>query len=338
MATLTQRAEQALLGALIINPSQIDDMPYLAAVDLADPRHHAILAALSEIHAEIPRASGTALAELVTARTGGAGVTVPYLTGLAESCPDPGAAAVYGRMAEEASLRRMLAVHAEALTQEAGTGPEAGTENEHLVRLAEAMKSHSRNFDAADRQGDSTGSDTGPDAAPRQEELLLAGLVQHPERVSEITGWLDPEVFTSPGLRRIYEAIVAVERYGEPVTELTLSWELARSTATERTMNPQGSDYAQSPWQPGPGYLSRLSEMTVDAGSLPFIGRDLLAAQVRAELDTNIGQLRVQSPPRVTELRTSHISHETGHDAAGTLKPPGHGIGQDDRRLDWDRQ
>ena len=289
--SLTHRAEQALLGALVDGPAQLAEVPGLQAADFADARHQAVFAVLSQIHAETPHTRGDELAELITSRAMDPGIDLEYVTRLRQSHPDGHNAAVYGRMVHEAALRRALAGHAERLNQSVTADPGADRDQrDHMLRLSAALEAHGRNFDTWPG-GDNSTPGADPGTAGHREEQVLADLFQHPETIRETAAWLDPELFTAPGRRIVYEALIAVDGYGDPVTELTVSWEVARRVALDRTLNTSGDIGTANDQEPGPAYLTRLGETTVQAGSAALIGRDLLAEQTRTELAAGTGGL-----------------------------------------------
>jgi DnaB-like helicase N terminal domain len=129
-------------------------------------------------------------------------------------------------MVLEAALLRDFAAD---LALRAGPGSDAA--------LSETMTSYTRNINAARAAAADDAREPGPPPAdPRaaREERFLSALMRQPGLADWIS--VDPEVFTSPGRRDIYQAITALTRHGEPVDEITLAWALARATApTPRT-------------------------------------------------------------------------------------------------------
>jgi hypothetical protein len=286
MPNLIHRTEQALLGALIYDPSLTIDVPYLLPRHFEHPEHQAIYAALLAVRANEPTATGVVLAERIAFQTGLATVTEASLTGMALASPDVSSVAVYGRMIQEAGLYRSLAEHAERLAQAAGPVRGVDPELDHFDALSRALGRHATGYYATFEAALTTQSPaqiTREDLQTLREEQVLADLVQNPHVLTEVVDWLDPQVFTSPDRRQIYEAIVAVDGYGEPVEELTLAWQLARSHTNQMSMHP-GRDTVRQEQLAGPGYLERLARMSVETGVAIEIGRDLLAEHTTAQL------------------------------------------------------
>lgn len=338
--SLTHRAEQALLGALIDGPGQLAEVPGLQAADFADARHQAVFAALSQIHAETPRTRGAELAELITARAMDPGIDVQYVTRLRQSHPDGHAAAVYGRMVHEAAFRRALAGHAERLNQSVTASPGADRDQrDHMLRLSAALEAHGRDFGAWPGADNST-PPADPGTPAHREEQILADLLQHPETIRETAAWLDPELFTAPGRRIVYEALIAVDGYGDPVTELTVSWEVSHRIALNRALNSGGDSGTGYDREPGPGYVTRLAETTVQPGNAALIGRDLLAEHARTELAARTSGLAstVSGDHKELDRTARHgiASGLTQETQPGTLQRPEQEPGHE-RHLNTDR-
>jgi hypothetical protein len=257
----THRAEAALIGALLADHRRLDEVAFLTTREFLDPQHRAIFAALVDIRRSAPEVSGALLAERIADSLAGDGVTAAYLHGLALSA-EPERAAVYARIVLEAALHRDV-----ASWRERGISPVA----EPDISPAPAVS----------------------DERLRMEEGVLADLIQHPELVSAVAPWLEPKVFISRECGEIYQAIIAVDGYGEPVDEVTLAWQLERS----RAIGPERPTVA-------PSRISRLGALAASTGIALSLGRDLLADRVRAEADAtsarseagSVGHRRVMTP------------------------------------------
>ncbi|MFG1878030.1 DnaB-like helicase N-terminal domain-containing protein [Sphaerisporangium sp. NPDC049003] len=336
MPNLVHRTEQVLLGALIYDPSLINDVPYLLPRHFAHADHQAIFAAFLDVRANEPGIWGVTMAERITFQADRPGIDEARLAELALSSPDVSSVAVYGRMIQEAALRRELLGHADRLVEAAGTVRGLDPELDHLALLSDALRSNAVHFET------SLTDDLAVEA-PRQdlrtlrEEALLADLIQHPEHLHEVAAWLDPEVFTSPDRRSIYEAIVAVDDYGEPVQELTLCWELARARSTEPTLTGETTESRSDTRPSAPGYVARLAVTVVEAGAAIEIGRDLLADHARAEIAAGTARLTANTGAIAHEPaghRTLH--HERGltqEHPAPVLKQPDRTLGLDGPEL-----
>src|SRR5580692_9273495 len=111
MPSLTERAERALLGALLLEPRQAAMVSRVAIGDFADKRQGVFFAAVRSAAGPDPGTAGP--------RAAGLDADPAYLNLLRYSCPDPSHAAAYARMVVEAGLRRQLADHADRMEQAA---------------------------------------------------------------------------------------------------------------------------------------------------------------------------------------------------------------------------
>lgn len=348
MPNLVHRTEQALLGALIYDSTLADDVPYLLPRHFDDLDHQAVFATFLDIRADDPTATGVVMAERIAFQLDNPSIDQARLTGMALASPDVSSVAVYGRMIQEAALDRALAVHAERLAQAAGTVRGIDPELDHLALLSRALQTHTNTFttdisfelstdSASSAPGQDISQDIGQDADqdPRtvREEQVLADLIQHSEYVPEVAAWLDPEIFTSPDRRVIFEAIVAVDQYGEPVEELTLAWELARTQSNEQARDGQTRT---ADTYTAPGYMGRLAATAVETGAAIEIGRDLLAEHTRTELGAGVEQTGLGTGGTISEATVRHDlqHHALTHDQTPPLlTPPDHPLGLDGPEL-----
>jgi hypothetical protein len=96
-----------------------------------------------------------------------------------------------------------------------------------------------------------------------------------------VLSWLPADAFTPGPRREVYQAIAALARHGEAVDELTVDWQLARTTALTQATSP-----ATGPAGTGPvpeGYVSRLAVIPVRAGTATLTGRILLNQYATAQ-------------------------------------------------------
>ncbi len=276
MADLTDRAEEALLGALINDASQAAEI--LAQIDASaftDPARRSVRAEIARLSDLAAGISGPDFADLILAATDEPAITSDYLTRLALSPPTPDAAHVYARLVAEASLTRALtSTQGEA---EEG-GPDAGPPS------ARPGAGYSASLAAA---RSALGNDQPAGAAPagervHSEEQFLAGVIGH----QELTDWirLDPATFTSPGLDVIYQATLAIERLGEPIDQLTLAWRTAGIIAQRDYADGRATTAEAVADAIPPGTITRLISANVDPVTALEAGRDLLADHARAQL------------------------------------------------------
>jgi replicative DNA helicase len=248
MADPLLRAEEALLGAVLLDPGQLDRLAWLHPGDFYRPAHAALFSAARS--AERPSGPGPVpvgwpnriLAEAAT-RTRGLGAS--HLHALVGACPHAHHAPVYGRMVLEGAIHRSVLQHATRLHQ-AVRGARVRGDASQAVGSAEVFSLH---LDAAARRWGSTPRTTAPAPAPAPatmqesapaemqpgsrsgklataERDLLAVFVHRPEERAEVP-WLTAEDFVT-GYGALLRCVDALLHRGEPVDSLTLTWEARR--------------------------------------------------------------------------------------------------------------
>jgi len=284
MDSLSQRAERALLGAILLGAGRTAALPRLEPGDFADQAHRELFTMLTTD----PGQTGSAYGR-------------EYLDDLQRSCPHPGHAPAYGRMVIEATLRRQLTGHALRLELGAGdmhyharrltetTHPGGSAEEllkqdlltgegraepsverllSHQLLVSLALRAHVKAFNP-DRESaqpprshvvaevlpvPSAGvaawaaAASAPlragDAAALLEEHVLACALRR-EPQADVTGWLPGEAFSAGPRRELYTAILALRARGEPVDELTADWERARHQAPPADGQAADTTYAR---------------------------------------------------------------------------------------------
>lgn len=293
MPELINSTERALLGALLTDPAQLDELRYVRAEDFESQRHREIYAAIQDVHSAAPNLSGAAFADSVAARL----PTIDYvweideLHALALNCPDPDHAPTYARMVQEAGFRRDLAEHAERIGAIAQAGTEPEVISEHLALLSEALGTHATRFgpmaelahisDVAAGRAAVEIDQTEPERLARQDQVL-ADLMRHPEDIREVSTWLGSDRFAAGPRREVFETIVYIDGLDEPVDEITVAWNLARRAAAYDAL---GTDqYGLQPYTGVPAYITTLRDMEVPEDTAFTVGRQLLADDLSAKL------------------------------------------------------
>ncbi|MFB7030887.1 MULTISPECIES: DnaB-like helicase N-terminal domain-containing protein [unclassified Streptomyces] len=243
-----QRAEQAVLGAVLLDPAQLAHLDWLAPDHFYRPVHQALFAALrtlrSDGHPAIG-AEGPVPLSWVTDTIDEAGrhvrgLTAAYTHSLISACPRPAHAPVYGRMVLEGAIHRTVAEHATRLHQVARADALQG-EVEGALRSADVLTGVLT--DLARRWGTeprpvapTTAPATGPAVPPpvradqvaEDERFLLAVLTEQPKAVAEVVDWLRPVDFADPAHGQLYRCLGALHHRGEPIDRITLLWEAQR--------------------------------------------------------------------------------------------------------------
>ncbi|MGV9312074.1 DnaB-like helicase N-terminal domain-containing protein [Streptomyces sp. NPDC003691] len=246
------RAEQAVLGAVFLDPGQLERLsPWLRPEHLYRPAHQALYASALALrergHPGSTAAAGSVpvswVADAVTeAGTRTRGVTASYAHQLVAACPRPEHAVVYGRMVLEGAIHRTVAEHAVRLHQAARADTVRGGAEETLLRadaLATVLADLARRWGTDPRPVPPPAQ---PEPAPRatavadgdllaDEEFLLACLAARPDQLDAVVGWLRPGDFADPGHQQLYRALGALHHRGEPVDQLTVLWEVQRRGA-----------------------------------------------------------------------------------------------------------
>ncbi|MFH8751936.1 DnaB-like helicase N-terminal domain-containing protein [Streptomyces rimosus] len=229
-------AEQALLGALLLEPARLADLDPLAAEHFSDHAHSALYAAMRtapvpdpEQHRRSPVWLGRVLE---AARPQAPGLTASYLHTLVQRCPWPGHAAAYARMIEADHARRTVRKHADRLAQattDASLPDPAATVLAQCDALASFLETLSARF--APHPGSLPRAPQPPptrrtagEEALEEERALLACATARPSRLREIR-WLQPEDFVLPVHGQLFACLTALVHRREPVDPVTVLWE-----------------------------------------------------------------------------------------------------------------
>ena len=369
MANLTYRAERALLGALLRDPGALDDIRFLTAGDFASDQHKEVFSAIAAARSLSPDGSLAAFEFTVAFSAPPPGISVRYLQVLSETCPNPANVRAYAGMVMESSLRRELLTHAERLFRDAGdlhfevgrfskaAAPADGVQEfpAHLLRLAHAMWTHARTFDPGTETPDDrhpaadlaetahvllagpsspiATTDAAAEEQARQEEAVLADLIQHHWQNSDVLDWLPAEAFAVGPRRDVYEAITALVRSGQPVDQLTIEWHLASSRAshTRPGLTQQGASTGTANWTDIHGYVGLLAAVPVADGTAAMTGRALLErhhqAQASVPAATEPAAVGSHEPPAPDspDRRRQQAAVARRHGIPVTTPPPSFG-------------
>lgn len=113
------QAEQAVLGAVLLDPGQLDRLGWLEPEHFYRPAHQALFAALRHLRKAgqpVLTADGTVPLAWVSDAVAEAGkhtrgLTSVYAHTLISACPRPAHAPVYGRMVLEGAIHRTVTEH-----------------------------------------------------------------------------------------------------------------------------------------------------------------------------------------------------------------------------------
>jgi replicative DNA helicase len=230
-------AEQALLGALLLEPHRLNNVDGIEPDSFSNYAHGALFAAIRALPAPDPNqhAKDTTWlnAVLTAAREHARGLTASYLHTLIQVCPWPKHASAYARMIETEHARRTLRAHAERLAQTATDVtlphpvPTTLAEADALARavddIAARFSSHSGSLPRTPAPPSATNSDNDEEAV-EEERLLLATATAHPADVEQMR-WLTANDFTHRLHAGLWQCLTALTRRRAPVDPVTVLWE-----------------------------------------------------------------------------------------------------------------
>ncbi|WP_409061219.1 DnaB-like helicase N-terminal domain-containing protein [Streptomyces sp. SYP-A7185] len=271
--------EQALLGALLLEPHRLGDVTGIAADSFSTAVHTALYAAISTLPPPDPaeHAANTNWLDqvLATGREQARGLTATYLHTLIQICPWPQHAPAYARMIEAECARRRLQRAAEHLVQ---IVHDVSLPHPVQTVLAEAETLGALVDDIASRFPPRAGGLPRTAAPPpvtpdrreavEEEQWLLATATAHPTDIDTVP-WLLPDDFTLPLHAGLWQCLTALARRREAVDPVTVLWE-----AQQHGLLGAGSD-------PG-DVLCLLAEPT---GSLEYRGERTLQRSLLATAD-----------------------------------------------------
>ncbi|MEE1786910.1 DnaB-like helicase N-terminal domain-containing protein [Streptomyces sp. SP17BM10] len=240
------KGEQALLGAVLLDPDQLDALSWLKPADFYRPVHQALFAAMRTVSSQerpIRAADGTVPLTWLTSTVAEAGrhvrgLSASYAHTLIAACPRPQNAPVYGRMVLEGAIHRTVTKHAVRLEQVARIDAEQQQVEgvlHHADVLAGVLGDLARRWGTEPRPVAPPDAGTsakpprpvGPEEA-EDERFLLAVLVSQPAAMAEVYDWLRPGDFADPGHGQVYRCLGALHHRGEPIDQVTALWEVQR--------------------------------------------------------------------------------------------------------------
>ncbi|MCE7080160.1 DnaB-like helicase N-terminal domain-containing protein [Streptomyces sp. ST2-7A] len=244
------RAEQAVLGAVLLEPRQLESLDgWLRPAHFHHHDHATLYEVLLNARAQQRPGALTAPGEPVPlewvtdavtrARRTAPGVTTARVFGFVSSCPHPRHAPLYGRMVLEGAIHRKVTEHATRLHQAALSDTANADHRDtghHLGVLTGALKDLAKVWGTDPRPTPPPAELTArpatpPPTGPEQladEEWLLACLTADPTGLDGIENWLVPEDFVEVDHQRIYRCLTALHHRGEPIDQLTVLWEAQR--------------------------------------------------------------------------------------------------------------
>ncbi|ADD45070.1 DnaB-like helicase N-terminal domain-containing protein [Stackebrandtia nassauensis] len=281
MSTLTNRAEAALVGALL-NDTTTENLPSLDWHDFSHPGLAEVYRALTYLRSEHPTLHGEDLVRATADRANTPGLDAARLGELREDCPRPEHVTAYARIVATNSFHRQLTHHADNLTHSVTQGDS----DAHLKRIAEVITRQAQAYTTMDKPGTLTHrqpQDDPASEAQQLEEQVLAGLIQYPEQGNTLAAMLPSEAITDPHRREIFETAISLASCGDHIDEAILDWELARNRVIQHLatgVQPEPSPHRE----PDTVLLHRLAHTPVQANTAITAARTLLSNQVHNQL------------------------------------------------------
>ncbi len=291
--------EQALLGALLLDPHRLDDVSGIAADSFSTAAHATLYAAITSLPRPDPaeHAKNTTWLDrvLAIAREQARGLTASYLHTLIQVCPWPSHTPAYARMVEAEHARRRLQTAAERLVH---TVHDVSLPHPVQTVLAEADALAAVVNNIANRFPPRAGvlprtTTTPPLAAPdpaeavEEEQILLATATAYPADINSVP-WLLPDDLTLPLHAGLWQCLTALARRLEPVDPVTVLWE-----AQQRGLLDDGSE---------PGEVLRM--LAEPAGSVEHWGERALQRSVLATAEHTGRRIEAYaSDPATTPLQ-----------------------------------
>ncbi|AZK97025.1 MULTISPECIES: DnaB-like helicase N-terminal domain-containing protein [Streptomyces] len=229
-------AEQALLGALLLDPHRLKTIGPLAPEHFASPAHAAVFAAMTGLTPPTPAVHAKEPAWITAvhsrARAQSPGLQPPYLHTLVSFCPVPEHAPAYARMVRAGHARRTLRAQAEHLTQ-AATDPTAPDPATTAMAHADALTGFLDNLASLfpPHPGSLPRTPLPPppehgrgDEAAYEERALLACAVAHPKTLTAMR-WLQADDFATPLYGQLFRCVAQLAHCGDAVDPVTVLWE-----------------------------------------------------------------------------------------------------------------
>ncbi|MCM2579672.1 DnaB-like helicase N-terminal domain-containing protein [Streptomyces meridianus] len=229
-------AEQALLGALLLQPHRLADITGVSPDSFNHHPHMALFNAMRSQPAPDARRHATTTAwldhVLAAAREQAPGLTSAHLHLLVQSCPSPRHAPAYARIVESEHARRRLIRAAQRLARTArdtshpdpvpATLADADALTAVVNDIAARFPARSALLPRTPTPEPTAVHDT--EEAIDEEQLLLATATAHPDDI-ERTRWLNQNDFAHPLHAGLWQCLTALARRREPVDPVTVLWE-----------------------------------------------------------------------------------------------------------------
>ncbi|MET9556790.1 DnaB-like helicase N-terminal domain-containing protein [Streptomyces sp. NPDC006645] len=242
--------EQALLGALLLEPHRAAGLAGITAEAFSTAAHAALFTAVRAL--PVPETAQHATTTtwlnqvLTTAGEQTRGLTTAYLHHLIQLCPRSQHAPAYARIIEAEHARRLMRAAAHRLVHTAldtslphrvaATLAEAGALTTVVDAIATRFPPH---------PGSPPRHPTTPvvvhdeEEAAEEEQVLLASATARPARVERMR-WLTSGDFTHPLHAMLWQCLTTMARRGTPIDPVTVRWEAQHHGLLTQGTGPTG--------------------------------------------------------------------------------------------------
>lgn len=241
--------EQALLGALLLEPHRLADLTGITAGAFSTAAHTALFTAIRSLPAPDPAQhtrNTTWLNQVLTAAGKQTrGLTTAYLHHMIQLCPQPRHAPAYARIIEAEHSRRLLRAAAHRLVQ---TALDTSLPHHVATTLAEASALTTVMGDITAHLPPQSGPLPRTPATPvvvhdeeagEEEQVLLATATARPASVERMR-WLTPGDFTRPLHAGLWQCLTTMARRGTPIDPVTVRWEAQHHGLLTNEVQPTG--------------------------------------------------------------------------------------------------
>ncbi|EST31655.1 hypothetical protein M877_06665 [Streptomyces niveus NCIMB 11891] len=241
--------EQALLGALLLEPHRAANLTGITAEAFSTAGHAALFTAIRTLPVPEPaqHARNTKWLNQVLTAAGEQtrGLTTAYLHHMIQLCPQPHHAPAYARIIEAEHARRLLRAAAQRLVH---TALDTSLPHRVATTLAEAGTLTTVVDAIANRFPPHPGSLPRTPATPdlvhdqetvEEEQVLLASATARPASVERMR-WLTPGDFTHPLHAGLWQCLTSMARRGTPIDPVTVRWEAQQHGLLTNEVQPDG--------------------------------------------------------------------------------------------------
>ncbi|MFJ2739708.1 DnaB-like helicase N-terminal domain-containing protein [Streptomyces sp. NPDC087440] len=334
-------AEQALLGALLIQPALAPGIR-LTPEHFTTHVHGSLFAAIQQLAPQVPEQAGESppllpslhwINQVFTTATAQArGLTLPYLHRLVSSCPAPAHATAYARMIQTGHARRSLHAQADQLAHTAADTrlpAPATTVAEQCARLLLHVDALQQQIGSPTGTAPRTPLPEAPQDTPSEQELadeqgLLAGLVRLPDALLALRA-LRPEDFAIPLHGGLYRCLTAMVHRGDPLDPITVLGEAEHQGLLTGRVTPQTVLALVQPSPDDPVYCaeqilqqSLLRSARLAAHHIRVYAND----PVNTVHQLLIGSRRALAPVTAAHRRWQHLHHPPPPPGPATARAP----------------